>query len=386
MKIIVAHVSLNSAGGGERVCLSVIEALRKAGSRVTLATVDKTDWPALKRAFDDVTLPDDEFYLFKSLPTTSSNILNSALVVTLFWTELIAARFLRRHQLIINTCGEKVNSIADIAYLNGIPARYAYLMNTSAVRKSISVLYNTFQKAFDKSNNTQTIVNSGFHKMLFEKCMKKSAIAVYPPVDAQKFAQLAKKRRNGNTVAICSQYFSTQNLDFVPKIARIVDGAKFIIIGSAGPTSKNTVEELHRQISELSLEDRVKLLTNQPFSKLFELLSMAKVFLRTLHNEPFGISIVEAMAAGCVPVVPRDGGPWFDILDGEQGKYGYSYATIDEAAISIRTLLTNERLRTEISNRAQKRAMDFDSSFFEKKIQEIVRKTLKRNSSKAKSR
>jgi glycosyltransferase involved in cell wall biosynthesis len=107
---------------------------------------------------------------------------------------------------------------------------------------------------------------------------------------------------------------------------------------------------------------------------------VAKVFLRTLHNEPFGISIVEAMAAGCVPVVPRDGGPWLDILEQHQGKYGFSYATLEEAADHIRTLLQNEQLRTEISKRAQERAMNFESSLFEERFQEIVQKVLKAKS------
>jgi len=132
---------------------------------------------------------------------------------------------------------------------------------------------------------------------------------------------------------------------------------------------------LHRLIAEMPTEGSVKLLTDQPFAKLVELLSRAKVFLRTLHHEPFGISIVEAMAAGCVPVVPRNGGPWCDILDQSQGKYGYSYQTIEEAASLVSMLLENEELRKEVSNRARLRAMDFDSAIFERKILKVVEET-----------
>jgi len=104
------------------------------------------------------------------------------------------------------------------------------------------------------------------------------------------------------------------------------------------------------------------------------LLSAAKVFLRTLHNEPFGMSVVEAMAAGCVPVVPKSGGPWFDILDQEQGRYGYAYSSLREAAEKIQLLMNNEQLRVQISQRAFERAKCFDRSFFERKIVDVIQK------------
>jgi glycosyltransferase involved in cell wall biosynthesis len=171
----------------------------------------------------------------------------------------------------------------------------------------------------------------------------------------------------------CSQYLPTQNLTAVPKIAQLVKNANFLILGQSTTTSKGTIEELRRLTAELRVDARVELLTNQPFPRLLELLSEAKVFLRTLYHEPFGISVVEAMAAGCVPVVPRNGGPWCDILDEKQGKYGYSYRTIDEAAHFIRMLLENEHLRAEISERAQKRATDFDSAVFAMQIRHVAR-------------
>jgi len=80
------------------------------------------------------------------------------------------------------------------------------------------------------------------------------------------------------------------------------------------------------------------------------------------------------MAAGYVPVVPRDGGPWFDILDREQGKCGYAYSSLGEAAEKIDLLMNDERLRIEISRRAFERAKCFDRSFFEEKIVDVIHK------------
>jgi glycosyltransferase involved in cell wall biosynthesis len=88
------------------------------------------------------------------------------------------------------------------------------------------------------------------------------------------------------------------------------------------------------------------------------------------------MAIVEAMASGCVPLVRRDGGPWFDILDQTQGKYGYSYRTIHEASRLIDKLLTEQELAAQLSVKAIARAKDFDSSVFEQKILRIVQRII----------
>lgn len=373
LRVLVVHVSLNSAGGGELLCLSVITALHRRGDWVKLATVDKPDWYRLKVIFGEIAAPDDEFYVFSILPKMPSNILGSALSVAFFWAELFFCKFAGGYDLIINTCGEKMDSIADVTYFSGVPLRCAsFLEETAVKRKCISILYDRFLRIFDKTNNSLMVAQGLFHKTLIQKCTEKELLVINPPVNTGKFRHLATRRRNENMVVTFSQYSPTQNLTLIPRIAKIVKYGNFIIVGPSRTASNDTIEALNRLIAELSVEDRVELLTNQPFSKLVEFLSRGKVFLRTLNHEPFGIAVVEAMAAGCVPVVPRDGGPWYDILGQEQGKYGYSYATIEEAAHYTEMLLANEPLRMEISKRAQKRAPDFDRALFEKRIQDLV--------------
>ncbi|MEM2961358.1 MAG: glycosyltransferase, partial [Candidatus Bathyarchaeia archaeon] len=97
-----------------------------------------------------------------------------------------------------------------------------------------------------------------------------------------------------------------------------------------------------------------------------------KVYLHTQHMEAFGIAVVEAMAAGAVPLVPRCGGPWLDILNCKQGIYGYSYSSLEEAANIIKKLLKDENHRRNIALKAVQRASNFKSSNFEVKILKIV--------------
>ena len=88
------------------------------------------------------------------------------------------------------------------------------------------------------------------------------------------------------------------------------------------------------------------------------------------------MAIVESMAAGCVPIVPRTGGPWTDILDCKEGQYGFSYKSPAEAAGKIELLLQDESLRRQVALRASERSLVFDSSVFEKKLQTIVKEAI----------
>ena len=371
MKITIAHISLNSAGGGELLCLSLIKVLRKSGNEVTLATVDRTRWDYLIDIFGEISYPNREICLFSAIPKTSFNALHSFLFVMAYLIEMFGLKLLRK-ELLISTCGEKINSVADVVYVNGLPLRCAFLLPYVNVRrKCFSRLYNLFLGIIDKVNNSVIVANSKFIKDIM-RCIKQDAVVIRPPVVIQKFVCAGRNTDRKNLVIVSSRFLPEQNLELIPRLAKLLPKCEFLIIGPSGINSRHTLEKLEEMINELEIEDKVKILTNQPFQKFLESLSTAKIFLRTLPYEPFGMAVVEAMAAGCVPIVPRNGGPWVDILDQKQGEYGYSYDGVKEAAKLIDRLMRDEGLRREVSARAVKRAMTFDSSIFESKIVDII--------------
>jgi glycosyltransferase involved in cell wall biosynthesis len=145
-------------------------------------------------------------------------------------------------------------------------------------------------------------------------------------------------------------------------------------MGKADEYSATTLATLKEHTKMLHVEDRVTTLQNVPIKQFLETLSKAKVYLHIMPQDHFGISVVEAMASGCVPVVHKSGGPWIDILDEQQGTYGYSYSTPVEAAKYIDMLVTDENLRGKISVRASKRARKYDKAVFMNRIVEVVEK------------
>ena len=60
LKALVIHNSLNTCGGGERVCIAIIEALKEMDFNTTLGTVEPTDWVRVKRLLGKVKRSNDE--------------------------------------------------------------------------------------------------------------------------------------------------------------------------------------------------------------------------------------------------------------------------------------------------------------------------------------
>ncbi len=97
----------------------------------------------------------------------------------------------------------------------------------------------------------------------------------------------------------------------------------------------------------------------------------SSVYFSTQPNETFGMAIVEAMSAGCVPIVYRDGGPWHDIL-GEKENVGLAYETIEEAAEKVRNVLMNEVLRNRLRVATIERSKEFTVERFREGILLVI--------------
>jgi len=379
MKIAVAHPSLNRGGGAEKVCLTVVKALSEGGYRVRLATIDKTDWRFLEERFGVLSRPFEEVYLMKHMPI-KGRFSQAVLTLSCFLPELFYLRLKDEHDVIVNTYGDLVDSIADISYINALPERIKHHYPQSGFSDSvawrfIAQAYDLSLKGVDKLFSSNILLtNSRYTQNVVSKYLNRDSLVVYPPVDIEKFKWAAENADRENLVVTISRFRPGKCLELIPIIAKLAEGVEFKIIGLADQASQSAIKDLTKKIKSLGIQDRVKLLINQPFQKLIDVLASAKVFLHTQPTEAFGISVVEAMAAGCVPVVPRDGGPWFDILNREQGKYGYAYSSLGEAAEKINLLMNDERLRIEISRRAFERAKCFDRSIFEKKIVDVIHK------------
>ncbi len=380
MKIAVAHHSLNIPGGAERLCLTAIEALRKRGHNITLVTVEKTDWANVHRNFGKTIKPNEEVYATKA--RVSKNLSTIPIASTYFLVyvmEFLASKSKGRYDLIVNTFGDVVNSIADITYVH-FPLRAAleYSQVPAFTNKlmwhAVAPVYDATISVLDRFFPGKLLTNSKFMQEVIKKVLRRESLVVYPPVDVGAFSS-RQSHKSGCLVATISSYTPKRCLEQVPAIAKHSRSAKFVVIGKTDEYSLPVLKRINSQVKTLHVEDKVKLLTNVPFSEVLKTLLEARVYLHVMPFDHFGISVVESMASGCVPVVHRSGGPWLDILDSQQGKYGFSYTSPEEAADFIDALVDGEKFRSEVASRAFHRAKRFDKSVFMEKIVEVVETT-----------
>lgn len=85
--------------------------------------------------------------------------------------------------------------------------------------------------------------------------------------------------------------------------------------------------------------------------------------------EHFGIAVVEAMAAGAVPVVFAAAGP-AEIV--RHGIDGFHWKTLDELQSFTRQLMNDEELRLKMSSAAQTRAAEFGVDIFAARINALI--------------
>jgi glycosyltransferase involved in cell wall biosynthesis len=121
-----------------------------------------------------------------------------------------------------------------------------------------------------------------------------------------------------------------------------------LVIAGDGPEEKN----LKSQISYLKLEKRVKLVGRVENKNIPQLLASADLFVRLSRKEGFGVSFLEAMAAG-VPIIATSVGGIPDfVLDGKTGMLvapDHPY----EAAQSMKRVLEDPELRGRLTRNAR---------------------------------
>jgi glycosyltransferase involved in cell wall biosynthesis len=144
-------------------------------------------------------------------------------------------------------------------------------------------------------------------------------------------------------------------MDLFLEIARRLPTIEFAIIGSVA-TERGSYYDWLRAAAPRNVSFVVA-----PLRKVSELLGSAKVYVHCAFNEHFGITIVEAMAAGCVPVVSDSGGPREIVSE----DVGFRWKQIDEAVGQISGLVKDEDVREQLSKHAVSRARQFGPDVFE---------------------
>ena len=232
-------------------------------------------------------------------------------------------------------------------------------------------------------------VNSFFCNSLFTKSFVDEEFGInsrviYPPVDAR-----VKENKKENIVLhvgrfralnVESQDYKKQGvmLDVFKKMADLGLGNwKFILAVGLQESDGIKFNQLKKKAEGYPIE----FLVNLNSDDLGKIYSKSKIYWHAsgygedLNRNPelaehFGISTVEAMGAGCVPVVINAGGQKEIVID---GKNGYLWNTLDDFMTKTNSLIKDEKLWKKMSDAAIKRSGVFTGDRFCNDLKDIIK-------------
>nr|AAD25934.1 hypothetical protein [Arabidopsis thaliana] len=151
------------------------------------------------------------------------------------------------------------------------------------------------------------------------------------------------------------------------KLDADVPRPKLQFVGSCRNNSdEERLQKLKDRAVELKVDGDVQFYKNAMYRELVELLGNAVAGLHGMIDEHFGISVVEYMAAGAIPIAHNSAGPKMDIVLEEDGqKTGFLAETVEEYAEAILEIVKmNETERLKMAESARKRAARFSEQRF----------------------
>ncbi|MDW8034476.1 MAG: glycosyltransferase family 4 protein [Nitrososphaerota archaeon] len=203
--------------------------------------------------------------------------------------------------------------------------------------------------------------NSAFTADLVKKKYGVSSVVLYPPVPVRSLLDINLDCRRKRWVLLTRLVYEGGAL-LLPAIARrLSKDVKLIIIGRIDRIGLQVLQQLKKLKANFNylgfVDEKMKR----------ELLAKCACFLHLGINEPFGISVVEAMASGCLPIAHRSGA----IPEYLPDKFMYVYP--EEAFQKISQIVENPHLPElrEARRELREKALCFNEDIFRGKFMKV---------------
>ena len=360
MRIGIFHPRLNTCGGGEWVAINVINSLRQNGHKVIVLTDELIDQNKFIRTFGQELQTDGEivfpFHFFNR--GAPYNV----------YTDMISCLILRsKCAFVIDTYTRLVLPGVDVVYMHyplfhnlGLPPK-----TFAKLRQSIFLLpYRAYENKIRKEQKQVVFANSEFTSRAIERDLGLNSHLLYPPLSLfflQNENKIFRFKRRDQVVTV-SRFAPEKNLKIIPHIAKKLEKVRFIVVGNLNYES--TYSALSESIKKLGVQKRVFLMANVPKTKLRKILLESKIYLHCAENEHFGISVIEAMASGCLPIVHDSGGPREFVPE------TLRYTSIDQATKRIENAL--QFWSQECVQNMHKKAMKFNQKEFSRRFLRVL--------------
>jgi hypothetical protein len=194
--------------------------------------------------------------------------------------------------------------------------------------------------------NSIVITNSEFSRRAIVNAFGLEDIRVLsPPIDLETFRNSALMINGGgggerrDIILVISRIAPHKKMENAIKLAKILKdnniGSEMKIVGNLYSYFSDYYSGLKQMIKELGLTDYVTFEINASLDQLLSIIQESRVYFHPMVGEHFGMSVIEAIAAGLIAVVPDEGGVT------EFVSQEYQYNTLEQAAEIIMHVLNN---------------------------------------------
>ena len=213
------------------------------------------------------------------------------------------------------------------------------------------------------------VANSRWTAKLLEELSGLSSVVIYPPINLKYFKPLGGVSKE-NMVVTISRFEPSKNIEAVLHVARGVRHAKFVVIGRVRDRASYTYYKSLEKLGERLGLSNLYLLPNLSEEAKRSFLSRAKVYFHPTIGEHFGISVLEALASGIIPVVSAFSGSCTDIV--KSVGYGYCYNSYAEALEIIKELISRRELEAPDNESLDKVLSTFSFEEFKKRFTDVI--------------
>lgn len=227
----------------------------------------------------------------------------------------------------------------------------------------------------------KVICNSFFTKSFIDQeyPVEGKSVVIYPPVNTGAF----KKGRKENIILYVGRFSNLKQrknqhilIDAFKKFYDLGNKDFRLVLAGGSEVGAQTY------LSQLKAQGKgypIFFEENLPFEKLVALYKKAKFFWSAVgydvdeRKEPekvehFGITVVEAMASGCVPVVFKAGG-YKEII--KEGENGYFWEDVDGLVNTTLKLLKDKKSLNMIVERAILSSYNYSYDIFKKSVRKL---------------
>jgi alpha-1,2-mannosyltransferase len=294
---------LEAIGGGERVALEMARALIELGYRVDFYTVNSRDARRAMELLLGETIPIrlhelDGHPLARILGVTGRFSRLRYYMNYSRWLQLMEG--LRREALVIDTRSNTVTPV-DIVYIH-YPQKKPLETYQSLWWRLYERLVAWYASRLPRGDPHLVLANSSWTAGKAREILGVEAGVLHPPVDVEYYSRALDGPHDERLILVFTRYAPEKRLDRLLRLASIMRGWRFVFIGGYDKYSRGVLRRLFRIMDEEKL-DNVALRFNLPRKDILEEMRHARYIVHPPYPEHFGISIVEAMAAGLVPIV-----------------------------------------------------------------------------------